>query len=1061
MRWQTLVGLLSVLLMLTPAPVQAQASGRISGAITDETNARPISGAQVVVAGTAVGTLTGDDGTFTLQGVPAGEHQVRVTHIGYSRGERTVRVVAGETVTANFQLRPQAVALEGIVAVGYGTQRRRDVTGSVASVGSDVLEESRAAVTFEQALQGRVAGVTVTTNSAEPGGGLSIRIRGGNSLSGDNEPLYVIDGFPMTSDGLEAGEQGQGQGGNVLSSINPDDIESIEVLKDASATAIYGSRGANGVVLITTKAGTRGAPRIRADISTGFATVGSTIPLANAHQYATFVNAGGRTGADGSPFWGSCRDALSTGERICRMTPEQLAAQVGEGTDWQRAMLQTGVTRNYQVDLTGGTDMLTYRLSGGYFDGTGAMRYTGFNRYTLRTNLQAQATDRLSLRLNLSGTRSNADRANSGNAGGATHPGIQNTGIISRAFRVQPFELADAWDRDLLDDDEFADDIITPVNELANIHRTNLTDFVLANGTAVLSLTDNLNLTSQTGVNLANNRKEFFWNQNTRIGFRENGRARLNTRSTTDWVTENFLNYVTNPGVHSINATAGVSLQRDDARESRLEATDFLVDVPLGIDLFDFAQVHERASQIRSQTTLASGFGRLNYTLMDRYLFTLTGRYDGSSKFAANEKWAFFPSGAFAWRISNEPFMAGLDAVSDLRLRLSYGRVGSQAISPYGSLARMNVEYFTWGGGSNLGIVPVSAANANLRWETTEQGNVGLDLGLLNGRVTLTADAYEKTTRDLLQSMRIPRISGFNSIPANLGSIRNAGVELALGANLLTGPFGWNSSVNFGRNRSKILDLGEGVEFLKVGSAGRSDYTHIVRPGDQMGTFYGYRVEGLLTAEDIANGYPTLGAFNQEGSLKFWNNPDDERGINIINEEDKVVLGHAEPDFTLGWHNQFSYGNFQLSAFVHAMIGQQVLNLNRLYTDYGNSSLGVPSQEYLRDHWSPDNKNAYFPRPIYWSTSGATVPITDRLVEDGSFARLQTVTLRYRLPSSIGLGLGGVELYGSVENLLTLTGYSGYDPEVNAWGRNNLTRGVDVDSYPRARTMYIGASIGN
>lgn len=1062
MRWSTLVGLIAAMLMVLPAiPASAQEVGNISGRVTGEGGAG-ISGAQVIVVGADRGTLTETDGRYVISNVPAGDHGVQARHLGYAESRvQRVRVTAGETVTANFRLEPDAIALEGIVAVGYGTQRRRDLTGSVASVGSAALAESRAAVSLEQALQGRIAGVMVTTNSAEPGGGLSIRIRGGNSLSGDNEPLFVVDGFPMTSGGREAGEQGQGQGGNVLSSINPDDIESIEILKDASATAIYGSRGANGVVLITTKAGTVGPPSLRADVSMGFSNVGSTVPLANAFQYATFVNDGGRIGADGEPYWGSCRASLSTGEQICRLTPEQLAAQVGEGVDWQRAMLQTGITQNYQADLTGGTEGLTYRLSAGYFDGTGAMRFTGFDRYSLRANVHAQATDRLSLRVNLNGTRSQADRANAGNASGASHPGIHNTGIISRAFRVHPFELGDAWDRDLIDDDEFADEVVTPLSELANIHRTNLTDFILASGEAVYNLTSALNLTSRTGVNLTNNRKEWFWNQQTRIGFRENGRARLNTKSTVDWVTENYLSYGKEVAAHSIDATAGVSLQKDDGRETRLQASNFLVDVPVGIDLFDFAQVHDRASQGRTQSTLASAFGRVNYSLMDRYLFTLTGRYDGSSKFAADEKWAFFPSGAFAWRVSDEPFMEGLDAVSDLRLRLSYGRVGSQSISPYGSLARMEPESFTWGGGTNLGIVPVSAANSNLRWETTEQGNVGLDLGVLDNRVTFTADVYRKTTHDLLQNMRIPRISGFSSIPANLGSIRNAGVELALAADLLTGPVGWNSSVNFARNRSTVLDLGEGIDFLKVGSAARTDYTHIIRPGDPLGTFYGYRIEGLLTAEDIANGYPTLGAFNQEGSFKFWNNPDDEGGLGVINEEDKVVLGSAEPDFTVGWHNQFRYGNLQLSAFVNAMIGQQILNLNRMYTDYGNSSLGVPSQEYLSDHWSPENPDAYFPRPIYWSTSGATVPITDRLVEDGSFVRLQTVTLRYRLPSSIGLGLGRVELYGSVDNVFTLTGYTGYDPEVNAWGRNNLTRGVDVDAYPRARTFLFGASVRN
>lgn len=1040
-------------LFVADALAQSQEEIGISGSVV-ETGGTPLPGVNVVVKGTVTGTITDVDGNYEL--TAPGDAVLIFSFVGFEAQEIPVEGRSQINVT----LAPDVEALEEVVVVGYGALRKKDVTGSVSSINERTLKEIPAA-SIETAMQGRAPGVVVTSTSAEPGGGLSVRIRGGNSVSGNNEPLFVIDGFPMYNDnnGM-ASEFERYQSTNLLANLNPNDIESMEILKDASATAIYGSRGANGVVLITTKQGRAGRPKIDFEHYTSTSTARTIIPLADAFQYATVYNQALTARGDDPRYDGTNGDPdPETGKVTYFPTPAEIQAEVGDGTNWQRELLRTGIAQNYQLGISGGTPRLTYNLSGNYYDNEGVLKNSAYTRYSLRANLFSQLNDRLSFRLNTTGSRTVANRANTSNTrtvGG----GGGRAGVIWQAFRANPIARPDEFffEDEMLGTQQASG--FNPVMDLENTHVLGYTSFMLANATIEFEILDGLKFTSKGGANITNNDKEWFWNQNTALGYRFNGQAREALANSIDYVNENYFTYKKDfSGNHAVNLTAGTSWQQTQNRQTILEAQDYTVNFENGLNKYEFAQMHSRHNTGRVKHTLLSYYGRAFYSLMDRYLFTVTVRGDGSSKFAQNNKWAVFPSAAVAWRFSDEPLLANADWLSNGKLRLSYGRTGSQAISPYGSLARMRVDAFTWAdGGLATGVVPASPGNPDLKWETTEQLNAGLDLGFADDRITFTSDVYRKTTRDLLQQLAVPGQSGFSSIVSNFGSIRNSGVELGLSIDVLDGPLKWTTNANYSRNVSEVLDLGEldhiqarGFFPTPLGSA------HIVTKGEPLGNFHGWRVVGLLSEEDIAAGYPTLGSYNLPGLFKFWNNPDDEDGINSINADDKVVLGNALPDFTFGWSNNLSYKDFGLSFFVQGVIGHDILNMHKMISEYGIPSFGVPTSDYMNDYWSEDNPDAYYPRPAEFAREGAV--ITDRLVEDGSFVRLKNVTLSYNVPPILR-GIQTSQVYVTATNLLTLTGYSGYDPEVSSLGQTNLEPGVDIGSYPRSRTFTLGVKLG-
>jgi len=1061
MRWTTM--LLCLLgLALLPAAAYGQGGGRITGTVTTGTPAQPVVGAAVTVVGTELRAVTGANGQFTLTNVPAGTQRVRATLIGHADSEQTVTVTAGGTATASFTLAAQALALEGIVAVGYGTQRRRDLTGAVASVNMEAIE-TKPVTSIDQMLQGTAPGVQVTQASSAPGGGISIRVRGGTSVSENvsNEPLYVIDGFPIEVD--YAADNNRLGGGrisgisvptNPLASLNPRDIESIEVLKDASATAIYGSRAANGVVLITTKRGQAGAPKVNFEAFSGVQSVAKRYDLLTGPEFAQFANEWAATQQGMEPIFAD---------------PSSVPT-----TDWQDLIFRQAPLQSYQLSVTGGSsgdNATRYAISGGYFDQAGVVIGSQFERMSLRLNLTQDVRGKLRLGTTLTGSRvatsfAPTDGAVGGNDQSAVAAALQSIptlgvrredGTYTSMILDAPSVLSPA-------------DVQNPVAVLENM-QDRLGDVrILSNTFAEYELAEGIRFRSSLGANLSNRSRDTYWPRETLRGAQVGGQAIRGRNESTSFLNENTLNFNRTYGeTHSLNAVVGFTWQRQDNTSTSMQNENFISDL---LNFEDIGSGNRLGGPLvgsgSTRTTMQSYLGRANYNLLGRYLFTLTGRYDGSSRFGPERKWGFFPSGAIAWRASDEPFLRDVTALSDLKLRASYGATGNAAISPYQSLATLGARQTTFGGVIVPGYRQTRLANEELGWETTYQFDAGVDVGFLDQLVTLTADFYNRRTVDLLMQVEIPYETGFRNAFKNAGTVRNRGVELAVGVNALRGDGRdaprWSNNFNYSRNRNLVLDLG-GLDILRVRGISQNfnfPGTH-VRLGHPIGVFFGYRTDGLFRDSAEAAGYsatlPNRRFTAGEARVLDLSGPNGTPD-GVINELDLTVIGDPNPDYTLGWNSTFAWRGFELSSLLNGSFGADVLNINLARVEAGAPSTNI-TRERFTDRWTPQNPDARYPR------IGVTAGIigsnyVDTMLEDGSYLRLSNLTLAYNLPSRLVTrrGLRETRVYVAGSNLHTWTRYSGYNPDVSSMGVGNVNRGVDVGAYPIARSITVGVNVG-
>ncbi len=1027
---------------------------QITGVITDETGLG-LPGASVIEKGTANGTVTDIDGKYSLS--VSQDATLIISFVGY----QTMEVqIAGRSVI-DASLSADVTALEEIVVVGYGATKKKDLTGSVVSLDGDVMSEMPNR-SFEQGLQGRVAGVQVTQTSAEPGGGISIRVRGTNSLLASSEPLYVVDGFPILVSISGAGNPG-GIPINPLANINPNDIESVEVLKDASATAIYGSRGSNGVVIITTKSGKEGNGVVEFQHFSSFSgVISQPIELANAQQFAQYEN--------------DRQDALfnGVGKRYTTAngaTPDQIAQTYGEGTNWFDEILRTGYAQNYQLNFTGGSKSVRYYMSGNYLNEEGIVTGTGFSRGGLRANISADLSSKVTVDLNVNYSRTDASRtvtsATNVTSTGAGYPTVIS--ILKANPITRPTDpIDDENDLTLLNFGGQKGDsrVLTynPLREINDAHVKNFTDLTLANLDVAWKPWDFLKINFLGGATVRNEVRESFFPRNTSRGWQLNGLGILGDIKSNDYLFENFATITKDFGSSNLEVVAGYSFQQTTRWSNVLNGYDYTVQ-SLGINDFSQAAFNDRYNRFGSESTLLSYYSRISYTLLDRYLFNFTGRYDGSSVFAKNNKYAFFPSGAVAWRLSDEAFLEDVTAIDMLKVRVSYGFSGNQAISPYQSLAAFGIGgpgidgRYPLGDGSVItGFIPQNPGNQNLRWEQTGQFNLGLDVGLINNRFRLTTDFYSKRTEDLLQNVPLPAQSGFTSILDNVGIIENRGFEIDLGMDVVVkGPFTWSTSFNYSHNKSKVVKLAD-TDTLTIGaSVNGSIPTHVLIEGQEVGLFWGRPVVGLMSQEDIDNGYPTFNGNNRPGVFKY----EDVDGNGVINGEDVRVIGNPNPDFIFGWNNTFRYNNFDLKLFIQGVFGQDVLNANKSQYEFGLNTYegGVPSRDYLENMWTPENVNAKY--PAYQILPRDDV-VNDRMIENGSYVRLQNIMFGYTAPAGLIGWIKSLRVYVSGQNLLTLTDYSGFDPEVNnqggAFGAPRL--GVDTGAYPRARSVTFGLQVG-
>ena len=967
----------------------------ITGTIVDETG-EGLPGATVLEKGTSNGTITDVDGKFTL---PVNENAVlNVSFVGY----KSVEVPVNGRTTLSISLEADVAALEEVVVVGYGTVKKSDLTGAVSSINEDDLT-AYPSVNALQAIQGRAAGVVIQSTNGEPGGQFKIRVRGATSINASSNPLFVVDGL-------------------VGGALPPaDDIASIEILKDASATAIYGSRGANGVVMVTTKSGKSGKTQIRLNSFYSHQKEIGRMDVLNAQEFAEYIN-----DARGTNFFD--------------------LNNITHNTDWQELIYQPGYTQNYQLSVSGGSDKNQYYVSGIFFDQQGVVKKSAYDRYSLTTNFKFNPLERLKIGLNtfLQGS------VNDGivSQGGA---GPTNLGAINSAQRFDPNQPVQEPDGTYTTSAVGIAAFDNPVAIIDGREQQERADNIQVNAKAELTLSEGLTFNSTFGAIVRNRRDGEYNSKINTTGISNNGLASMGYTRNYNFLTEQYVDYKLSLGEkNSINVVGGYSYQIFKNEAFSASNANFISDA-LGYWNLGVGTTLQIPSSGYSESKIASFYGRINYNFDDRYLVTFTSRYDGASQFSEGNQWSFFPSGALSWNIHNESFWLNNQVVTGFKLRTSYGLTGNQAIGPYQSLARISKSFFVINSTSVNTVRPTSIANSDLTWETTSQFNIGADIAFLDDRISLTAEYYRKETNDLLFSVPIPIFSGYQTRLENLGSIENKGLELQLDAQVLVSTFKWSTNFNVTLNKNKVLELPDNVDILYSSAPsnnGGTMETSLLRVGEPVGVFYGYVYEGVYQAGDTF--IPGGGFETSEGGERF----SDIDGNQILDSDDRTIIGDPNPKAVWGFNNDFSYKGIYLNMFFQAFTGGDMLNLVRLDMDRLSGNTNATKDALRR--WTPENTDTDVPK----AAAGRVSRVSSRFVEDGSFLRLKNISLGYDFDSSVlkKLGIGSARVYVSGQNLLTVTNYSGVDPEVG-YRSSNVNLGLDYDSYPNTKAYTVGINL--
>lgn len=1024
----------------------AFAQSSITGTVTDESG--PVPGVTVVLKGTNNGVVTDFDGNYTINNVPS-DGVLIFSFVGYL----TKEVPVNNQTEINTTLEEDVSSLEEVVVVGYGTMKRTDVTGAVSSISEDAIEES-VPTTIDQVLQGRAAGVQIQQNSGAPGASSSIRIRGISSITGSNEPIFVIDGVIIDSNTGQAGQ-------NAFAAINPSDIASIDILKDASATAIYGSRAANGVILITTKRGRDGEAIITLDSYVGYQELPNTLDLLNLREYAIHKN----TRAD--------LDIVEQDPAFIR--PELL----GEGTDWQDEMFTRAMMQSHNLSVSGGNEKTTYAMSMGYLDQEGIALGSDFDRLNLRGVVESQLKDyiKTGINFNFSNIKQNTT--------------FSDQDLILTALRQTP-NVAVRNAEGTFDgpvNEEFPQN--NPVG-LASI-RENRSESanIRANTFAQIDFTEGLNLRTEYSIDYG------IYNAYTFNPSYQFGEITVDTREGTRtknynkyYNIRNVLTYDRTFGIHSVNAILGQEYQESNYEGLSGYRMGYLTNGATDLNAGDPSTARNSNSSFKS--ALSSYFARGFYSFDDRYLLTATIRYDGSSKFAEENRWGWFPSAALAWRISNEDFLKDSDVINNLKLRLGYGAVGNQSVPNFAFTSIYGASATPFG----AGLLASNTANPDLQWETTYSSNIGLDLNMFNNRIEFIADVYYKKTEDLLLLAPYPDYSGTSGVGAttapyvNVGSLENKGIELTLNTyNVDNDDFTWKSNMVFTLNRNKVLALATETGILNRTLQQGSDITIVTRTavGKPIGQFYGYKVIGRF--EEATDFYyrnedgdivPTALPENMDiGENGAWIGDymfEDINNDGVINEEDRDYIGNPLPDFSFGIGNTFSYKGFDLNVQLSGQYGNEVVNYQRrflenprgntnlLSTALGYAELGLIDPDGPNDYRNIEivDGDPYMPRIAASSeASTSNFRYSDRFLEDGSYLRIQNISLGYNFPRDWieGFGLRNVKLYTNLQNVYTFTKYSGFDPEIGSINQDALLTGIDNGRYPSPRIYTVGLNV--
>jgi len=987
------------------------AQRNISGTITSASDKTPLSGVSVIVKGTTNGITTDTNGKFFLN-VPAGATLV-VSFIGM----RTKEIKVEDQTVINLSLEEDVFGLAEVVVTGYGTMKKSDLTGALSSVRSKDLED-QPITRVDQALQGRAAGVMVMNNAGSPGGDVSIRIRGANSLIGGNNPLCVVDGFV----------------GANFNDINPNDIESIEVLKDASGTALYGSRGANGVILITTKKGSDKKPVVEFSSRVSTSKVLNTYDLLGAADFAKVVN--------------ERQAALGNNPRFTQEEIDEYSRS--GGTNWQNEILRTGISQDYQLSVAGGNDKTTYRLSSQYLKEDGVIKNSFFKRYSLRSNIVSKVSEKLSVGLNMSFLQ--RENLNTFGSRGKNSP-------LTQALSWAPTTNVYDENGQYIVSDPVGSTAYNPV-AIINDERRFTNTALNALGKFNYKIIEGLTLDISLGTDLLFGRGKLFEGAATTSNNPSATRGSIDTRNL---INTNILNYTKKfNDIHSLNVTAVFENQTSVTETVTAKASGLLVPA-MGADNLSLSGVQTNTTDY-SEYAILSYLGRINYGLMDKYLLTVTFRRDGSSVFAEGNKWSTFPSAAIAWRLSEESFIKNLNLFDQLKLRASWGITGNQAVSPYGTLPTFNTENVYGGtaygsvsttGGVVPAILATFATNPDLKWEETTAIDFGLDIGIFENRLSITADYYKKETNDLLMGVPVPGILGGGVKIDNVGTMENSGLEVAVkGIVGNVSGLQWESSFNasFNHNEIKSIKGLEGEDDMiadasDVGAAMTLDPEFVIKPGYGLGSFWGLNYIGTWKPEEAVE----AALFSKvPGDSKY----EDLDGNHIIDGNDAKIIGNGMPKTILGWNNTLTYKGFSLNIFMQAVLGFDKLNVAHGATLKGAFDARQFTSTEIYDRYIP-GVNETSDIPAFSSTNEIYISST-RFLEKGDFVRLKNLNLTYELPihSSSNIGLS---VYVGSTNLLTITNYKGIDPEASSsTSGSDVSQSIDYGVYPNTRSFYGG-----
>ncbi|HMB99508.1 MAG TPA: TonB-dependent receptor [Flavobacteriaceae bacterium] len=1022
----------------------------VSGVVTDS-NGLTLPGVNIVEKGTSNGVVTDFDGAYAIT---VSDTSVLVfSYLGFV----TQEIPVSARTSINLTMQESVESLNEVIVIGYGSQLKEDISGSVSTIDPSILENVPQ-VALDQLMQGRAAGVQVSLNTGQPGSSVSVRIRGVGSINGSSEPLYIIDGVPVSGDSRNIGTSGrsiassndQGNDGagstgvSPLAGINPNDIESINILKDASATAIYGSRGSNGVVIITTKRGRNQKGTLKYSTYLGIQQPTNMLDVLELPGYAALQN--------------EMNQIFGLPQQIEFLRPELL----GSGTNWQQEIFRSAVMQNHQLSFSGGNDNTSFYLSTGYTEQEGTVIGSKFDRITARLNVDSKLTDKIKVGASMTISRTDEDLILSGNSRGIVSLSLRNNPAIA-VFNPDGSYAGPTTAN------EIALQVPNPIAQIESVTNTLRRDRVLGNIYGEFQLFKGLTYRAEFGGDFGNNQNDRFQKSYSYGNITVDQNSLNKRRENNDfWIIKNLLTYQNKfKDKHDVTFLVG-----HEAQESSWGGI-----IASGVGLIDNSTPtlnltntdDDLADEYKGSTALESYLSRLIYSFDNKYSITASIRADGSSKFAEGNKWGYFPSISGAWKLSNESFMDDFTAIQNIKIYGGYGEVGNQNIPNFAYGARLNPAATGLGTGFEI----ANFANPDLTWESSKQTNIGIDFSLFNSSLNATVEVYRKVNSDFLYQLALTDFSvggtGPGSISApwvNLGEMENKGIDITLNYSLKgSSDFSWNSTLTFSHYKNEVLEL---VDGLTINGQTNLDDTNYVltqtQVGQPIGIFYGYKVEGLFRTIDDLNGAPIQ--FGQPvgdasvvgrtwlGDIKFK----DVNGDGVVDAKDRTQIGSPHPDFTFGFQNTFDYKGFNLAVFITGSYGNDIFNaigrsLTATNLTYRNQLASVS------DYWSINNTDATHPR--YTSNSTPNIDISDRYIEDGSYLRIQNIRLGYRVPSDFlnKAGISNLNIYGSIQNVYTFTNYSGYDPEVGALNQNTLLTGVDNGRYPTPRTFTFGLDI--